>query len=68
MDGYALTRAMKEIIANSENHTLPLKEAYEYVRFYGLRNLIKSQGDMHFVSQVAISVIDRAIENGELHL
>lgn len=66
MNGYEYTRQLKAKIAESPTHTLDLSNAIAFIRFYGLRNLFKAQGDIRFVGQVAIDVLDRAISENEI--
>ena len=66
MDGYEYTRHLKTKIAESSTHTLDLGDAIAFIRYYGLRNLCNAQGDIRFVGQVAIDVLDKAISNGEI--
>lgn len=67
MNGYEYTRQLKAKIAESPTHTLNLNDAIDFIRFYGLRNLFNAQGDIRFVGQVAIDVLDRAISDNEIH-
>ena len=66
MNGYEYARQLKDKIAESPTHTLDLCEAIAFIRFYGLRNLFNAQGDIRFVGQVAIDVLDRAISENEI--
>ena len=68
MDGYEYTQRLKEKIALSPTHTLDLSDAIAFVKFYGLRNIWNAQGDMRFVGQVAIDVLDKAIFNSECEI
>ena len=61
--GLAYTRHLMEKIKNSPDHTLSLQDAVEYMRFYGLRNLISAQGNVRFVGQAAIDAFDKALES-----
>lgn len=61
MNGYEYTRQLKAKIAESLTHTLDLSDAIAFIKFYGLRNLFNAQGDIRFVGQVAIDVLDKAI-------
>ena len=61
MDGYAYTKMLKQKIENDANHSLSLQDAVEYLRFYGIRGVFSAQGDIRFVGQVAIDVLDRAL-------
>lgn len=60
-NGYEYTKELKTKIANSPTHTLSLKDSFEYIKFYGLNNLIDAQGDIRFVGQVAVNVLDKFI-------
>lgn len=60
-DGYEYTKMLKDRIRERTDHTLTLQEAVDYIRFYGLRNLFNASGDIRFVGQVAIDVLDKAI-------
>lgn len=62
MDGYRYTECLMEKIKNDPNHTLSLQDAVEYMRFYGLRNLISAQGKIRFVGQVALDAFDKALQ------
>lgn len=66
MNGYEYTRQLKTKIAESPTHTLDLSDAIAFIKFYGLRNLFNAQGDIRFVGQVAIDVLDKAISNNEV--
>lgn len=66
MTGYEYTRQFKAKIAESPTHSLSLREALDYINFYGLRNLFDATGDIRFVGQVAIDVLDKALSNGEI--
>lgn len=68
MDGYEYTQRLKEKIALSPTHTLDLSNAIAFIKLYGLRNLWNAQGDMRFVGQVAIDVLDKAISSGECEI
>lgn len=61
MDGYYYTRMLKQKIAEDLDHQLSLQDAIEYLRFYGIRGVLAAQGDIRFVGQVAIDVLDRAL-------
>ena len=61
------TRQLKAKIAESPTHTLDLGDAIAFIGFYGLRNLFSAQGDIRFVGQVAIDVLDKAISNNEIY-
>ena len=61
MNGYEYTRQLKEKIKASPNHTLSIHDALDYIKFYGLRNLFNGTGDMRFVGEVAIDVLDRSL-------
>ena len=61
MDGYYYTRMLKQKIAEDLDHQLSLQDAIEYIRFYGIRGILAAQGDIRFVGQVAIDVLDRAL-------
>lgn len=67
MNGYEYTRQLKAKIAESPTHTLDLGDAIAFIGFYGLRNLFNAQGDIRFVGQVAIDVLDKAISNNEIY-
>lgn len=67
MSGYEYTRQLKAKIAESPTRTLDLGDAIAFIGFYGLRNLFNAQGDMKFVGQVAIDVLDKAISNNEIY-
>lgn len=60
-DGYEYTKMLKDRIRERADHTLTLQESVDYIRFYGLMNLFNASGDIRFVGQVAIDVLDRAI-------
>ena len=64
--GNYITQRLKKIITESDDHTLTLEDALEFIEFYGLRNLFNIQGDMQYVGMIACEVLDRAIENGEI--
>lgn len=66
MNGYEYTRQLKTKIAESPTHTLDLNDAIDFIRFYGLRNLFNAQGDIRFVGQVAIDVLDKAISENAI--
>lgn len=66
MNGYEYTRQLKAKIAESPTHTLDLGDAIDFISFYGLRNLFNAQGDIRFVGQVAIDVLDKAITYNEV--
>lgn len=66
MNGYEYTRQLLDKIAKSPTHTLSLSDAIGCIRFYGLRNLFNAQGEIRFVGQVAIDVLDKAIYEGEI--
>ena len=66
MNGYEYTRQLKAKITKSSTHTLDLGDAIAFIKFYGLRNLFNAQGDIRFVGQVAIDVLDRAISENEI--
>lgn len=66
MNGYEYTRQLKVKLAKSPTHTLDLSDAIAFIRFYGLRNLFNAQGDIRFVGQVAIDVLDRVISENEI--
>lgn len=66
MSGYEYTRQLKAKITESPTHTLDLSDSIAFIRFYGLRNLFNAQGDIRFVGQVAIDVLDRAISENEI--
>ena len=66
MNGYKYTRQLKAKITESSTHTLDLGDAIAFIGFYGLRNLFNAQGDIRFVGQVAIDVLDKAISNNEI--
>ena len=68
MNGYEYVRQLKAKIAESPTHTLDLSDAIAYIKLYGLRNLISAQGDMRFVGQVAIDVLDKALQTGECEI
>jgi len=68
MNGYEYTRQLKVKIAESPTHTLDFVDAIAFIGFYGLRNLFTAQGDIRFVGQVAIDVLDRAISENEISL
>ena len=61
----AYTRHLMEKIKNSPDHTLSLQDAIEYMKFYGLRNLISAQGNVRFVGQAAIDAFDKALESNK---
>lgn len=61
MEGYAYTKMLKQKIENDANHSLSLQDAIEYLRFYGIRGVFAAQGDIRFVGQVAIDVLDGAL-------
>ena len=60
-DGYEYTKMLKDRIRERADHSLTLQESVDYIRFYGLMNLFNASGDIRFVGQVAIDVLDRAI-------
>lgn len=66
MNGYEYTWQLKAKIAESPTHTLDLGDAIDFISFYGLRNLFNAQGDIRFVGQVAIDVLDKAITYNEI--
>lgn len=66
MNGYEYTRQLKAKIAESSTHTLDLSDAIAFISFYGLRDLFNAQGDIRFVGQVAIDVLDKAISDNEI--
>lgn len=66
VNGYEYTRQLKAKIAKSPTHTLDLSDATSFIKFYGLRNLFNAQGDIRFVGQVAIDVLDKAIAENEI--
>ncbi len=66
MTGYEYTRRLKTRIAESPTHTLDLSDAIDFISFYGLRNLFNAVGDIRFVGQVAIDVLDKAISDNEI--
>ena len=68
MDGYEYARQLKTKISESLTHTLELSDAVAFIKFYGLRNLWNAQGDMRFVGQVAIDVLDKALSNGDCEI
>lgn len=49
MDGYCYTRMLKQKIAEDLDQRLSLQDAIEYIRFYGIRGILASQGDIQFV-------------------
>lgn len=61
INGYEYTKELKTKIENSPTHTLSPKDSFEFIKFYGLRNLIDAQGDIRFVGQVAINALDKFI-------
>ena len=66
MDGYEYTDELFIKLGESENHTLSLRDACDYVEFYGLRDLINAQGKIRIVGHAAIDAIDRAIQDGRI--
>ena len=66
MIGYEYTDRLRMKIGESPDHSLDLSDAIAYIKLYGLRNLISTQGDMRFVGQVAIDVLDKAISENEI--
>ena len=67
-DGYEYTKMLKDRIKERVDHTLTLQEAVDYIRFYGLRNLFNASGNIGFVGQVAIDVLDRALSYDKINV
>lgn len=63
MNGYEYVKQLKAKITESPTHSLSLQDSLDFIKFYGLRNLIGSSGDMRFVGQVAIDVLDKALSD-----
>lgn len=51
-------------IEKNPRHTLPLDDAVNYIRLFGLINLMNSVGKMHYVGNAAIKRIDKAFRDG----
>ena len=66
MNGYEYTRQLMAKIDESPTHTLDLKDAIAFISFYGLRHLFNAEGNIGFVGQVAIDVLDKAITYNEI--
>lgn len=66
MNGYEYTRQLMAKIDASLTHTLDLKDAIAFISFYGLRHLFNAEGNIGFVGQVAIDVLDKAITYNEI--
>jgi len=66
MNGYEYTRQLMAKIDASPTHTLDLKDAIAFISFYGLRHLFNAEGNIGFVGQVAIDVLDKAITYNEI--
>ena len=66
MNGYEYTRQLMAKIDASPTHTLDISDAIAFISFYGLRNLFNAEGNIGFVGQVAIDVLDKAITYNEM--
>lgn len=60
-DGYAYTDRLFKMIGKSPKHELPLEEAVDYIKFYGLKDLMIAQGRIGFVGAVAIERLNKAL-------
>lgn len=60
-NGYEYTERLFKMIGKNPKHTLPLQEAVDYIKFYGLRNLMGAEGQIGFVGRVAIDRLDHAL-------
>lgn len=60
-DGYEYTDRLFKMIGNHPEHSLPLQEAVDYIKFYGLKGLLQAQGRIGFVGQAAIDRLDKAL-------
>lgn len=58
------TNKLYNKIKKNPRHTLPLEDAVNYIRFFGLINLMNSVGQMGCVGNAAIKRIDKAFRDG----
>lgn len=59
--GYEYTERLYKMIVKNPKHTLPLQEAVDYIKFYGLRNLFIAHGSKGYIGKVAIDRLDKAL-------
>jgi len=59
--GYEYTDRLFKMIGKNPKHTLPLQEAVDYIKFYGLNDLLIAQGRIGIVGKAAIDRLDKAL-------
>lgn len=60
-DGYAYTDRLFKMIGEDANYELPLEEAVDYIKFYGLKDLMIAEGRIGFVGAVAMDRLNKAL-------
>ena len=60
-NGYEYTERLFNKINKNPKHTLPLREAVDYIKFYGLINLFNAHGKKLIVGRIAIERLDKAL-------
>ena len=62
-NGYEYTDRLFKEIQKDSKHLLPIEEAIDYIKFYGLEELLDSHGKIRVVGKAAIrSIINDVVK------